>query len=180
MRRIMMGVVGAMVSAALVGCNSPPSPERRIRDVARLEAHVVSVIDDLGVRSYLDERSTCDSILYARGEFRDGDESCGSPTEVDVPFDEGVRNDFDRIGAAIEASGVDTHRVDASVSGDGHLQHVSFRLEDCSIEWNWVYLYDPNGAVARPGAGGSKGNGAGAPTYTRINGDWWLVTEIDD
>ena len=41
------------------------------------------------------------------------------------------------------------------------------------MEWNWVYLYDPNDTVA-------KDLEPGAPTYTRINGSWWLVTEVDD
>lgn len=172
MRRSTTGVVGLLTLIALVGCDSPPSEEKRADDVAQLEAHVLPVVDELDVRFYLDEGSSCNSILYPRGEFRDGDDSCGSPTETYGPFDATVRSDFDRISAAIEASGVDAHRFDASVTADGVLTYASFPLEDSSIQWNWDYLYDPSNTV-------SKGQRPNAPTY-QINDNWWLVTAIDD
>jgi hypothetical protein len=172
-RRSTMGAVGLLTLIVLVGCDSPPSEETRSHDVAQLEAHVLPVVDELDARFYLDEGSSCNSMLYPRGEFRDGDVSCGSPTESYGPFDATVRSDFDHIRAAIEASRVNTHRFDAFVTADGVLRHVSFPLEDSSIEWNWGYLYDPNNTV-------SKGQRPNAPTYQQINDNWWLVTEIDD
>lgn len=173
MRRSTMGAIGLLTFIGLVGCDSPPSEETRAGDVAQLEANVLPVVDELDVRFYLDEGSTCNSILYPRGEFRDGDDSCGSPTESYGPFDATVRGDFDRISAAIEASGVNAHRFDAYVTGDGVLTSIRFPLEDRSIEWNWVYLYDPSNTV-------SKDQRPKAPTYQQINDKWWLVTEIDD
>jgi hypothetical protein len=81
MRTPLTHAAGLLVAALLVGCDTPPSEKRRADDVAQLERLVVPVVDELGVRFYLDERVTCHSILYSRGEFRQGDASCGSPTE---------------------------------------------------------------------------------------------------
>jgi hypothetical protein len=173
MRRTTTAALGLLVSAALVGCDRPPSTERIIGDVARLETHVVPLVDELDVHFYLDERWTCHSILYSRGEFRDGDDSCGSPTESYVLFDVGVRSDFDRIKAALSASGAGIHRFEASIGTDGALRSISFRLGDSSIRWNWFYVDDPNNSI-------TKSDGPNPPTYARINDRWWLLTEIDD
>ena len=172
MRRLRIGTVGLTLTA-LVGCSHyPPSAQTQAIEVARLETHVVPVVDELDVRFYLDEGPSCNAILYPPGEFRDGDHRCGSPTEAYGRFDARVRSHFDRIHAAIAAS-ADTHRFDASFTADGVLRNVSFPREDSSWEWNWRYLYDPNHRVA-------KDREPGAPTYTEIDEDWWLVTEVDD
>jgi hypothetical protein len=165
---------GLLVVAVLVGCDRAPSEQKRADDVAQLERFVVAVVDELDVRFYLDEGFTCHSLVYSRGEFREGDGGCGSPTESYGPFDAVVRRDFDRISGAIKASGVKTFRFAASVDDGGVLTHVSFRIIDRSIEWNRYYLFDPTHAVP-------KGVGApNAPRYEQINERWWLVTEVDD
>jgi hypothetical protein len=174
MRMALTFAAGLLVVAVLVGCDREPSERQRADDVAQLERWVVPVVEELDVRFYLDEGVTCHAVLYSRGEFREGDGSCGSPTESYGPFDAVVRKDFDRISAAIKASGVKTLRFDASVNAAGALTHVSFRIIDRSIEWNWFYLFDPTNAVPK---GGQASN---APRYQRINERWWLVTEVDD
>ena len=174
MRKRGIAIVGLLALALPVGCaHKPPSAQTQAEEVARLEAHVVPVVDELEVRRYLDEGPSRNAILYPPGEFQDGDDGNGSPTEPYRPFDARVRSDFDRIHAAIEASDVDTHRFDASFTAEGALRTVSFRHEESDWNWNWVYLYDPNDTIAKDLA-------RGAPTYTQINGDWWLVTEVDD
>jgi len=174
MRMALSFAAGLLVVAVLVGCDREPSEQKRADDVAQLERLVVPVVDELDVRFYLDEGFTCQSLLYSRGEFREGDGSCGSPTESFGPFDAVVRRDFDRIRAAIKASGVNTLRFDASVNDGGVLTHVSFRIVDHSIEWNRFYLFDPTLA------GPKSGQAPNAPRYEQINERWWLVTEVDD
>jgi hypothetical protein len=130
----------------------------------------VPVVDELKVRRYLDEGPSSNAILYPPGEFCDGDDTSGSP-EGYGPFDARVRTDFDRIHAAIEASEVGTHRFDASFTADGAIGNISFRRDDSSWKWNWIYLYDPNGTVAKDLEPSAR---------SQINEDWWLVTEVDD
>ncbi len=174
MRNPWSGIVGLLALAALVGCSSkPPSAGTQAAEVARLEAHVVPIVDELDVRFYLDETWSTHAITYPPGEFREGDDSRGSPAASDRPFDASVRTDFDRVSAAIEASAVDTYRFEASFTPEGALSTASFRRDDSSLEWNWFYLYDPNDTVA-------KDPGPGARSLTQINADWWLVTEVDD
>lgn len=168
------GIAGLLVLAVMVGCiHDPPSPETQAEEVARLEAHLVPVVDELEVRFYLDEGPSGKAILYPPGEFCEGEDRCGSPTARQGPFDARVLGDFKRIKAGIEASEVDTHRFDASFTDDGALRTASFPREDCSWKWTWIYLYDPNDTVV-------KDQEPGAPTYTKINEDWWLLTEVDD
>jgi hypothetical protein len=66
---------------------------------------VVPIVVELDVRFYLDEGVRCHSLLYSEGEFREGNGSCGSPTESYGPFDPEVRTDFDRIKAALKRAG---------------------------------------------------------------------------
>lgn len=174
MRTTLTVAAGLLVVAVLVGCDREPSEQTRAADVAELERLVVPVVEELGVRLYLDEGRSCHSLLYSRGEYRDGDDSCGSPTESYGPFDAVVRRDFDRIRAAIEATAVGTFRFDASINADGSLTRVSFRLVDRSIQWNRFYLFDPTNAIPK------SDRAPNAPRYQRINERWWLVTEVDD
>jgi hypothetical protein len=74
-------------------------------------------------------------------------------------------------GAQQRGSGVNTRRFDASLTNAGVLNHVSFRIDDHSIEWNWFYLYDPHHAIPK------DGQGPNAPRYERINERWWLVVD---
>jgi hypothetical protein len=174
MRMPLTFAVGLLSVTVFVGCDREPSEQKRAADVVQLERLVVPVVEELGVRSYLDEGFNCHALLYARGEFRDGDGWCGSSTESYGPFDAVGRKDLARIRTAIKASGVNTHRLVASVTTGGVLSHVSFRIVDHSIEWNWFYLFDPTDAVPK---GGQAPNG---PRYKQINKRWWLVTEVDD
>ena len=165
-------IVGVL--PVLSGCAvNPPSPEIQAEEVLRLEAGVVPVLDEFDVRFYLDRGPYCGSIVYRRGEFRSHDERCGSPTEAYRLFDEQVQGDFGKIRAAIAASRVKIRRFEASFAADGSIRTISFRREDCSIEWNWNYLYDRGNVVAKDGT-------SDFPKYTRITEDWWLVTEVDD
>ncbi|HZM75227.1 MAG TPA: hypothetical protein VFC19_05845 [Candidatus Limnocylindrales bacterium] len=179
MRKLGFGIIGLLVLAALAGCgDEPPPTQTQADEVARLQAHVVPVVDELKVLFYLDEGSSCNAILYSSGEFRDGDDSCGSPTERYGQFDSRVRGDFDRIDAAIGTSKVPTHRFDATFTTGGALREVTFPREDSSWQWNWSYLYDPGDTVAKDLQPGDPK--VGVPKYRRINEDWWLVTAVDD
>jgi hypothetical protein len=184
MRLLRIGVVGLLVPAALAGCvmgfgdTKPPSAETQAAEVARLQADVVPVVDELDVTFYLNEGKSCHGIVYRRGEFRDGDDSCGTPSEQYGRFDAQVRADFDRISAAIKRSEVNTYRFDALLTGDGALEKVTFPRTDSSWQWNWTYLYDPGNTVDK-----SKTQGEptlSKPTYTKINDSWWLQTAVDD
>lgn len=173
MRRLGVAIAALSTSILQVSCAwFPPSPRTQAAEVARLEAHVVPVVGALQVRRYLNEGPSCNRILYRLGEYCDGNR-CGSPKEGYRPFDERVREDFDRLATAMRTSNASTHRFEASFAADGALTTISFRREDFSIEWNWFYLYDPTDSVA-------KNQNPAPPTYTRITEKWWLVTEVDD
>ncbi len=171
MRRAIAGLAGLAALSALTGCGSPPSAQRRPDDVARLAAEVLPVIDELDVSTYLDEGSMCRWLVHPRGDFREG--GCATSAERFSAFDDTARADFDRVTAAMRASGVDTHRFEASISSAGAVGDARFWLEDSSIQWNWFYLYDPQDAI-------TKNRHEGKPSYERISDGWWLMTEVDD
>jgi len=149
---------------SLLNQGEPPTFSRRqmLDDVARLERHVLPVVDELGLTLYIDESgpfglSGCRMFTWSHGAYRDRNPDCASPDDPESPFDAESAAAFARVSDAIDASGVNVHRIDKGGWGPG----TSFHLQDSSWLWNWYYSYVPGTP-----ADGPKG-GANADTPRR-------------
>lgn len=151
-----------------------PSGRERSRQVDRLEATVLPVVQDLQVEYFMNEAG-CINLTYPRGDFVDGDrEHCGGSTTNPSPFDEIARADHGRIAAAIEASGTSVERVGGRYSTDGRTRSVWFQSnEGAPLATSWSLEYDPE---RRTTAGPD-----GMVTKTPVEGkaDWWFACCAD-
>jgi hypothetical protein len=141
----------------------PPGPARWPRDVDRLDGQVRPVVEELQLDYYLLERGPCRILEYPRGDYRDGAPECHDL----VPFDAQARADFDRVTAAVERSGVAVERIYRYAGG------IYVRVDDTSWQYNWEYVYLPDGASPPPTSWPED-------RWTHVRGDWWFHRAHDD
>lgn len=146
-----------------------PGPDQWHEDVARLEADVLPVVEELELFYYLLEPGSlfdpgeCRILEYPRGQYRDGDPKCRDL----VPFDDQARMDFDAVTRAVERSGVSVERIFRSRGA------IYIRLPDYSWQYNWAYVYLSD--VDTPPPARFPGE-----EWTHIRGDWWFHRAHDD
>jgi hypothetical protein len=153
--------------------SSEPSRETMAKEVVRLQAHVVPVLEELHPTWY-EVAAACDILEYPRGVFSEDGTCGGRPGER--PFDDVARADLDRIIEAIERSGVPTDELmTARYAPDGSVEAVGLVRSGGGIAWNFAYLYSPE---EKPPEWEST---LGPVTLTRI-GDtgWWFEKSPDD
>ncbi len=168
--------------------DEPPvhSREQTLEDVAALEAEVVPVAEDVELSLYLEESDgvivgtqPCHVLETTRGTFRtphDENENCSNPDE-NFPFDAVAQAQFDGIKAALGRTGTDIHRITLRQDlRGGAPTGLHFQLDDRSWQWNWDYVYQPEGIPED----GTVEDPLGTTTYTHITGDWWFMQEPDD
>jgi hypothetical protein len=169
---VVVAVVGVAVWRAVRG--DLPSEAEKAEQVARLEATVLSVIEDLRVEYFMDEPG-CAILTYPRGDFTDGDpEHCGGSTDSPVQFDDVARADHERIKAALEASGTPIERVGGTFLGDGGVKGAWFMsTHGAPLATSWSLEFDPGDAHS-PGR-------RGMVTVTPVEGehDWWFACCAD-
>jgi hypothetical protein len=160
--------LGLVVWAAIQG--DLPSETEKAEQIARLEATVVPVVEDLQVEYFMDDPD-CANLTYPRGDFIDGDpEQCGGSTDNPAQFDPIARADHDRIKAALSASGTRIERVGGRFFSDGRVIHLWFMSSHgAPFATTWSLEYDPGG---RRSAGR-----VGVVTLTPVEGKdhWWFA-----
>jgi hypothetical protein len=115
----------------------------------------------------------CTWIIYARGGFFDGGESC-QPGGAG-PFDDIARADHARLLEAIEAAGAPTRRLlNATIGPDGRLSAALFLHSAHPFLSYWTYLYDPGNVEPKVDGGRLD------VRHTRVNAGWWFVSSLDD
>ncbi len=83
---VVVAVLGFLVWRAIRG--DLPSEAEKAEQIARLEATVLPVVEDLQVEYFMDEPG-CANLTYPRGDFIDGDpEDCGGSTDSPAQFDD--------------------------------------------------------------------------------------------
>jgi hypothetical protein len=151
-----------------------PSEAEKAEQVARLEAAVLPVIEDLQVEYFMDEAG-CAGLTYPRGDFIDGDpEHCGGLTDSSVRFDDVARADHERIKAALEESGTPIERVGGTFLGHGGVKVAWFMsTQGAPLATSWSLEFDPGG-------GHSPGR-RGMVTIMPVEGepDWWFACCAD-
>ena len=140
----------------------PPAPDEWNDDVDRLEREVVPLMRELEIRDYLLEPGTCRILRYSRGDFSD-QEDCEKVT----PFDAQAVTDFNRMTDAVERTGLAVERIRGDQRG------IYVQLKDVSWQYNWSYVYLPDGAEPPPTHFPNE-------QYTRIRDDWWFFRAHDD
>jgi hypothetical protein len=169
---VMVAVVTVAVWRAVRG--NLPSEAEKAEQIARLEATVLPVIEDLQVGFFMDEPG-CVILTYSRGDFVSGDpEDCGGSTDSPVPFDDVAGADYERIKAALEESDTSIERVGGRFLGDGGVNDVWFMsTQGAPFATSWSLEYDPGGTQS-PGR-------RGIVTITPVEGehDWWFACCAD-
>jgi hypothetical protein len=168
-RSRLLAAASVALTALLAGCGGgPPDPQAMGIAAASLD-RVLPLVEDLQLTD-AELGPPCPSLSYPRGTFRQSHEDCGPEGSMD--FDAIAVADHARLVEAIEASGVDVERITlATYHPDGTLESAWFRLQDSSIEDDFLYLYDPTGSVPKVD---------GRDDFTAIDGQWWFVTSFDD
>jgi hypothetical protein len=171
---VLVGVafLGLLVSRAIRG--DLPSEAEKAERIARLEATVLPVVEDLQVEYFMDEPG-CANLTYPRGDFIDGNpEHCGGSTDSPAQFDDVARADHERIKAALEASGTPIERVGGAFFSDGRVMDAWFMsTHGAPFATSWSLEYDPEGRRSA----GTKG----MVTLTAVEGvdDWWFACCAD-
>jgi len=147
-----------------------PSEAEKAQQIARLEATVLPVVEDLHVRYFMDELG-CANLTYRRGDFIDGQRGhCNGSTDSPAQFDDVARADHERIKAALEASGTPIERIGGRFFSDGRVRDAWFMsTHGAPFATSWSLEYYPEGTR-------SAGT-AGIVTRTPVEGadDWWFA-----
>jgi len=169
---VVVAVLGFLVWRAIRG--DLPSEAEKAEQIARLEATVLPVVEDLQVEHFMDEPG-CANLTYPRGDFIDVEpEHCGGSTDSPAQFDDVARADHERIKAALEASGTPIERVGGTFFSDGRAMDVWFMsTHGAPFATSWSLEYDPEGTR-------SAGR-TGIVTLTPIEGEdnWWFACCAD-
>jgi hypothetical protein len=169
---VVVAVLGFLVWRAIRG--DLPSEAEKAEQIARLEATVLPVVEDLQVEYFMDEPG-CANLTYPRGDFIDGEpEHCGGSTDSPAQFDDIARADHERIKAALEASGTPIERVGGTFFSDGRVMDAWFMSNHgAPFATSWSLEYDPEGT--------RSAGPAGIVTLTPIEGedDWWFACCAD-
>jgi hypothetical protein len=157
----------------LAGCVAPTAPSRAemAADVAAMN-QIIPILEELEVTGYIVEDG-CRWIIYSRGGFVDGDDSC-QPGNA-VPFDDMARADHQRLTDAIEAAGAPTHRLnEATFEADGELRTAVFLHSAQPFPDQWEYIYDPGNVYPKEDGGPLEA------VHTRVDASWWFLNHLDD
>jgi hypothetical protein len=164
---VVVAVLGFLVWRAIRG--DLPSEAEKAEQIARLEATVLPVVEDLQVEYFMDEPG-CASLTYPRGDFIDGDpEHCGGSTDSPAQFDDVVRADHERIKAALEASGTPIERVGGTFNYGRVMDAWFMSHHGAPFATSWSLEYEPEGTRSA----GTQG----MVTLTPVEGedDWWFA-----
>jgi hypothetical protein len=156
-----VGAVRAMVGGLFPGI--PPGPGQWDEDVDRLDREVLPVVQRLDLSYYILREGPCHLLEYPRGDYVDGGPDCGDLAR----FDAQARADFDELTAAVERTGVTVERIYRHEGG------VYVQLDDYSWQYNWAYVYLPDGASPPVSTWPEE-------EWTRVRGDWWFYRAHDD
>ncbi|MFC7484736.1 hypothetical protein ACFQX7_38480 [Luedemannella flava] len=156
------GAIAGLVERIAPG--RPLGDAKRLADVDRLDRQVLPLAQQLDLYFYLHSPQDCRVLEYPHGNYRDGDAVCGDDV---APFDARAATDYADLAAAIERSGVDVERVFRDRGG------LYFQLEDFSLQYNYQYVYLPDGAAPPP-------NRFAVEEWTNVRGDWWFHRDHDD
>jgi hypothetical protein len=171
--------VGYQISASSVAAHRDRPVGQHRRDeaedvavgMARLR-QVVPLLEELEVTGFIAEDG-CRWLLYERGQFFDGGESC-QPDRA-VAFDGVALADHARIVATIEASGAPTRRINqAHIGADGRLQGALFVHSAHPWPDYWGYVYDRGNREPKVDGGPLEVD------YTRVDATWWFMSSLDD
>ena len=169
-----MGAAALAATSLVAGCLGsprPPDPAQMAAEAGRLE-QVLPLLEELGVTGFTAEDG-CAWVIYARGGFFDGGESC-QPGGAG-PFDDIARADHARLLEAIEAAGAPTRRLlNATIGSDGRLSAALFLHSAHPFPSYWTYLYDPGNVEPKVDGGRLE------VRHTRVNAGWWFVSSLDD
>jgi len=169
-----MGAAALAATSLVAGCLGsarPPDPAQMAAETGRLD-QVLPLLEELGVTRFTAEDG-CTWIIYARGRFFDGGESC-QPGGAG-PFDDAARADHARLLEAIEAAGAPTRRMlNATIGSDGRLGTALFLHSAHPFPSYWTYLYDPGNVEPKVDGGRLE------VKHTRVNAGWWFVSSLDD
>lgn len=139
----------------------PPGPDEWLADVDRLDAEVRPLAEELRLDYFLQAPGHCSGIEYGRGDFSD-------PVCTDrAPFDDQALADFERMAGAVERTDVAVERIMRVGIG------LWVQLEDSSWQYNWQYVYLPDGA-SPPAKNWPE------EEWTHVSGDWWFHRDHDD
>jgi hypothetical protein len=174
-RRILaMGAAALAATSLVAGCLGSPRPPDAAQmavEAGRLD-QVLPLLEELGVTRFTAEDG-CTWIIYARGAFFDGGESC-QPGGAG-PFDDIAQADHARLLEAIAAAGAPTRRMlDATMRPDGRLGTALFAHSAHPFPSYWEYLYDPGNEQPKVDGGRLE------VSHTRVNAGWWFVSSLDD
>ncbi len=163
---VVIAVLGFIVWRAIHG--DLPSDAEKSEQIARLEATVLPVIEDLKIEYFMDESGRA-NLTYPRGDFIDGD--CSGSSDNPAPFDDIARADHERIKAALEASGTPIERVGGRFFGDGRVRDAWFMSDKgAPFATSWSLEFDPEGTR-------SAGR-QGIVTLTPVEGEDELVVRL--
>jgi hypothetical protein len=157
------GVIAGLVEDIVPGQRIGAA--RRLADVDSLARQVLPPAERLELYLYLRSPQDCRVLEYPHGDFRDGGPECGADM---VPFDATAAADYAEMAAAIGRSGVDLERIFRDGGG------LYFQLSDLSWQYNYQYVYLPDGAAPPPPSGFA------GEEWTNIRGDWWFHRAYDD
>jgi hypothetical protein len=178
-RRPMTRSIGRIVAvlatvAAVAAClpaASAPGPRQMALEAERIQ-RIMPLLDELGVTQFTNEDG-CAWLIYARGGFYEGGDSC-QPGGA-RPFDALARADHARIVDALASNGAPTRRINGGRLGpDGRLLMARFVHSAHPFPDYWEYLYDPDDLEPKVEGGPME------VEYTRIDGDWWFQSSLDD
>lgn len=160
----------AVLQTLELAVTSPPSAQQQSEEVVALQAHVLPLVQELGVTHYLNEGFRGGSLNWKRGNY-----SIGRDDQYQM-FDDATSTAYKQLGQAISESGVATNRLyEAQFMEDGTLGLASFRRRGGGIKYIFKYIYSPG---ARPPEWTSA---LGPVILTRIgNSDWWFEQSPDD